>query len=218
MSAFPGSPRLIKGGLVLLDPDNGGVRRVIALQYNPDTLTRSLQLQGAGDGADRLEALRLKGPPVETLRIEAELDAADQLEFPRNNATAVEVGLAAQVAALEQTLYPDSTRLIENDALAGLGSIEILPAAAPLTLFVWGQNRVVPVRITECTVAEEAFDTLLNPIRVKISLGMRVLSVNDLPFGSRGGSLFMVHQQKIEALARRAGSATLADLGLGGLP
>jgi hypothetical protein len=218
MSAFPGSPRVFKGGIVLVDPDSGSVLRVIALQYNPDTLTRSLQIQGAGDGADRLEALRLKGPPVETLRIEAELNAADQLEFPDENATVVEVGLAAQLAALEQSLYPASTQMVENDALAGLGSIEILPATSPLTLFVWGSQRVVPVRITECTITEEAFDTALHPIRAKVSLGMRVLSVNDLAFGSRGGSLFMVHQQQLEALAGRAGSATLAQLGLSGLP
>ncbi|MBP6900217.1 MAG: hypothetical protein KBC73_09025 [Burkholderiaceae bacterium] len=218
MTGFTRSPRLVKGGLVMLDASSGALLRVIALQYNPDALTRSLQLQGAGEGGDRLEALRLKGPPVETLRIEAELDAADQLEFPQQNATTVEVGVAAQLAAIEQALYPSLDQLLANDALAARGSIEILPAAAPLLLFVWGSARVVPVRLTEFSITEEAFDPLLNPIRAKVSLGLRVLSINDLPFASRGGSLYLAHQRQVEALAQRAGSAALAALGLQGLP
>jgi hypothetical protein len=69
-SAFPGSPRLLRGGVVLIDPTTGTVRRIIALQYNPDTMTRSLQIKGvSGDGGDHLEALRLKGPPVETIKV-----------------------------------------------------------------------------------------------------------------------------------------------------
>lgn len=217
MTGLTRSPRTLKGGIVLMDADSGQALRVIALQYNPDTLTRSLQLQGGSEGGDRLEALRLKGPPVETLRLEAELDATDQLEFPDSHPLAVEVGLAAQLAALEQMLYPGADQLAANDALAGRGSIEILPAAAPLTLFVWGSARVMPVRITECTITEEAFDSALNPMRAKLSLGLRVLSVNDLPFASRGGSLYLAHQRRLEALAGRAGSAALGALGLQGL-
>src|SRR5206468_8409862 len=83
VTGFPGSPKLVRGGLVLLDPDTGALLRTIALQYNPDLLTRTLQVQGAGaQQGDRLEALRLKGPPAETIKLEAELDAADQLEHP----------------------------------------------------------------------------------------------------------------------------------------
>lgn len=218
MTGFTRSPPLVKGGLVLLDPVTGALLRAIALQYNPDSLTRSLQLQGAGDGADRLEALRLKGPPVETLRLEAELDATDQLEFPDDHHTAVEVGLAAQLAALEQTLYPELSQLVANDALAARGAIEILPATAPLMLLVWGSARVVPVRLTEFSIVEEAFDPALNPIRAKLSLGLRVLSINDLPFGSRAGSLYLAHQRRVETLAQRAGSAALSVLGLQGVP
>jgi hypothetical protein len=218
MTGLTRSPRLVKGGLVMIDATSGALQRVIALQYNPDALTRSLQLQGAGDGADRLEALRLKGPPVETLRIEAEMDASDQLEFPDDNRTVAEVGLAAQLAALEQTLYPSLDQLVANDALAARGGLEILPATAPLMLFIWGSARVVPVRLTEFSITEEAFNPALSPIRAKVSLGLRVLSINDLSFGSRGGSLYLAHQRQVEALAQRAGSAALSALGLQALP
>src|SRR5919107_2819213 len=101
MSSFPGSPRLIKAGIALLDPESGAVQRLIALQYNPDTLTRTLAPKSPGETADRSEALRLKGPPVETIKLEAEVDAADQLEFPAQNPTAVQFGIHPQLAALE---------------------------------------------------------------------------------------------------------------------
>jgi len=69
------SPRLLKGGIVQMDSASGRVLRVIALQYNPDTLTRSLQLQTAGESGDRSQALRLKGAAVETIKVEVEIDA-----------------------------------------------------------------------------------------------------------------------------------------------
>jgi len=86
---------------------------------------------------------------------------------------------------------------------------------APLTLFVWSKQRVVPVRVTDLSVTEEAFDTALNPVRAKVSIGMRVLSVDDLGFEHRGGTLFMGYLRNKEALAAKAGSVALSALGVG---
>ena len=219
MTTFPGAPRLLKGGLVLLDPTTSAVQRVVVLQYNPDTLTRTLQVQAASaEGGDRSDALRLKAPPVETLRLEAELDATDALESPDAHPAAVETGLHPALAALEAAAYPPSDRLLENDRLARQGTLEIAPVEAPLMLFVWSKHRIVPVRLTELTITEEAFDPNLNPIRAKVALGLRVLSVADLGFGHRGGALSLAYQQAKERLATRARAGTLADLGLERLP
>ena len=167
MTTFPGSPRLLKGGIVLLNPTTGAVQRIIALQYNPDTLTRTLQVQSAGaEGGDRSEALRLKGPPVETLRVEAEIDATDQLEFPdqKPNRTVIELGIFPQLPTLETMVYPTSGQLQSNQGLAQAGTLEIAPMEAPLALFVWSKQRIMPVRVTEFSITEEAFDPALNPI------------------------------------------------------
>ena len=218
MSTFPGSPRLLKGGIVLVDPDNGTVLRVIPLQYNPETLSRSLQIRGTTESGDRLEALRLTGPPVETIKLEVEIDATDQLEFPDQNPATAELGLHAQLAALETIVYPDSARLQANNTLAKVGTLEIAPAEQPLTLFIWSKSRVLPVRITDLSITEEAFDPSLKPIRAKISLGMRVLSVNDLPFDHKGNSLFLAYQQQKENLAKKSQGGNLNALGLSGIP
>ncbi|CAD5108370.1 hypothetical protein [Zestomonas carbonaria] len=217
MTGYSQSPKVLKGGLILIDPESGAVQRVIALQYNPDMLTRSLQPQGVGGTATQSEPLRLKGPPVETIKLDAEIDATDQLAFPEQNSSAVEVGIHPQLAALETIVYPDSGALIRNNTLAMAGTLEIVPVQAPLSLFVWSRERVLPVRITDFSIVEEAFDVNLNPIRARINLGMRVLNINDLGFGDKGGHLYMVYHQNRERLAAKASSAALASLGLSSL-
>jgi hypothetical protein len=218
MSAFPNSPMLLKGGIVLVDPTTIAIQRVITLQYNPDTLTRTLQAQSLEPGAkDRSEAMRLKGPAIETFKLEAEIDATDQLELPQNNPGATQFGIFPQLAALETIVYPSSAQLLAANSLAQSGTLEIAPMEAPLTLFVWSKSRVVPVRITEFSVTEEAFDTSLNPIRAKVSLGMRVLSVDDLGFDEKAGNLYMVYQQQKEQLASLSPGGTLSALGIGGI-
>jgi hypothetical protein len=215
MTGFPGSPKLFKGGIVLIDPETSAVQRIITMQYNPDTLTRTLQVQGVGESGDRSEALRLKGPPVETLKLDAEIDATDQLEFPKDNKDAVEVGILPHLAALEMIIYPESSELMSNNVLAQFGTLEIVPMETLLTLFMWSKNRLLPVRLTDFSVTEEAFDTNLNPIRAKVSLGMRVLSVDDLGFNHKGGSLYMSYHQNKEKLSKMFKGGTLSSLGIG---
>jgi hypothetical protein len=216
----PLSPRLVKGGIVTLDPDTSVVRTVIALQYNPDSLSRTLQIQttpGSPDGV-RVDALRLRGPAVETIKLDAEMDATDQLEFPTQFPLTVQYGLHPQLAQLEMLINPSVETLLADDSMANAGTLEIIPLEQPLTLFVWSRSRVVPVRLTEFSVTEEAFDVALNPIRAKVSLGMRVLNVDDLGFEHPGGRLFMSYLTNKESLASQAVSPALTVLGLGGLP
>jgi hypothetical protein len=217
MTTFPNSPRLLKGGLVLINPETAMVQRIVALQYNPDSLSRSFQIKGVGaESGDRSEALRLKGPPVETIKVEAELDATDQLEFAEARATSV--GIHPQLAALETIVYPTSGQLLANNRLAQAGKLEITPMETPLTLFVWSKTRVVPVRLTEFSVTEEAFDPDLNPIRAKVSLGMRVLTVDDVGFTHKAGTLFMSYLQVKEQLAAQNQGGSLNVLGIGAIP
>lgn len=217
MTTYPNSPKLIKGGIVLLDPETAKVQDVISLQYNPETMSRSFQIQGAdgGEGGDRSQALRLKGPPVESYKLDAELDATDLLELADSEATSV--GLHRELAILESLIYPSSADILSNEQLASSGTLEILPMESPLTLFVWSKERVLPVRVTELSITEEAYDPLLNPIRAKVSLGLRVLSIDDLGFSHIGSQLFMTYLQNKEQLKNRYAKFSLQSLGIGGV-
>lgn len=200
MTAFPRSPRLIKGAIVGLDPVNP-LASVIVFQYNPDTMTRRLEARsmGGGDTNDRSEAFRLTGPPKETITLNIEVDATDQLEVA--NPLAVASGVSPTLAALEVLLYPKSEFVIQNEMRARNGDIEIVPPEAPITLFVWGPTRVLPVRVTGFSITEEAYDVYLNPILAKVDLTLAVLSYFDLKVDNPGHDLFMAHQIAKEALA-----------------
>jgi hypothetical protein len=214
VASLPTAPRVTRGGFVLLDAATGRPVRTIPFQYNPDTLTRTLQPQGIGpEPGDRLEALRVKGPPHETYRFDAELDAADQLDHPDQHPVEAASGLFPLLSAMELGIYPTVQQLLNEDQLASMGMIEVEPIMAPLTVLVLGRSRVLPVRITDFSVTEEAFDTSLNPIRAKVTISARVLTVNDLGFQDKGGLLYLQHHRakaQFADLVRR----TTSDLGL----
>jgi hypothetical protein len=218
MTGFPGSPKITRAGLVLIDPDSGAVDRIITLQYAADSLKRQLQVQAVEDEQNRSQPLRLTGPAIETITLEAELDATDQLEFPKQNTDTVEAGIFPALAAIETLVHPTIAQLERQNAQADSGGFTITPAETPLALFVWSHNRVVPVRVTDLSITEEFFDPTLNPIRAKISLTLRVLSVDDLGFKHRGSGLFMAYLQGKEQLAAKSVGGSLSDFGIGGLP
>jgi hypothetical protein len=255
MTTAPFSPKLLKAGLVLIDPESAKVRRIISLQYNSDTLTRKFQTQetGGDGGGNRVEPSRFKGPAIETYSLDAEIDATDQLEFPSQNPNTGEFGIQPQLALLESLVHPTAAQLRSVDNQASSGTLEIAPMLAPLVvqsgnpdtvsklgrrgqvargvtgqrsrdfhsaalvLFVWGKSRIVPVKVTDFSITEEAFDPALNPVRAKVSLGLRVLSVDDLGLSSKGGSLFMTYLQGKETLARKVPPVTFSTLGIGGI-
>ncbi len=217
MTTFPGSPRLRKGAIVGVDIFNP-LASVILFQYNPETLTRSLTARTPErhwyEQVDRSEAMRLTGPPEETIQLEIEIDATDQLEQAEDTATTM--GVHPALASLEMLLYPKSLAIIANNALLRAGIKEVAAPEAPLTLFVWGPKRVLPVRLTGFSITEQAFDPGLNPIRASVSLSLTVLNYQDFPLGvsSPGGALFMVHQVAKERMATLSG---FGDVGLGNL-
>ncbi len=215
MTAFSRTPRLMKGAIVGLDPLNP-LASVTVFQYNPDTMTRTLAAQTTGgEGSDRAEPMRIKGAAVETIGIEVEVDATDQLE--RGDGVATSMGVYPQLSALEMLLYPKTALVVANTVLLALGTIEILPPMAPFTLFIWGPKRILPVRITGLTITEEAHDPQLNPIRAKVSLQMRVLTYSDLPITHPGYAMFLAHQAVKEAMAVVGSVGSLSAVA-GGVP
>jgi hypothetical protein len=208
--AFPGSPNTTKGALIGLDIANP-IASVIVFQYNPLKMTRTLDAQTAGGGGSIYETQRLKGAPVETIQLEIELDAVDKLE--EGDDTASSLGIYPQLSALEMLVYPKSALVIANTVLLGLGTIEVVPPIGPLTLFIWGPQRVLPVQITNFTINEEAFDVNLNPIQAKVDLSLRVLSYNDLSLTHPGYYIFLTHQVVKEVFATIGSIGDISNLG-----
>jgi hypothetical protein len=206
MSTFPGSPRLTKGAIVGIDEFNP-LASVIIFQYNPKTLTRRLEAAAPQSGGAQSEVLRLSGAPKETIDLEVEIDAADQLEV--GDALAASMGIYPQLSALEMLLYPKSAQVIINTAMLAAGMTEVIPPTAPFTLFIWGIKRVVPVRLNGFSITEEEYDPSLNPIRAKASLSLQVLSYNDFSITHPGFAVYLSHQVVKEAMATVGSAANV---------
>jgi len=213
-SSFPGTPSITKGAIVSFDLFNP-VPQVVQFQYNPDSLTRSLQGQHREGGGSVSETFRLEGPPVETISLDIEFDATDRLEHPDENEDVKLLGVFPQLSALEMMLYPKSSLVIANTILAATGTMEIVPPEGPFTLFIWGAKRVVPVKLTQFNITEEAHDTNLNPIRAKVQLGMRVLTYKDLSMTHPGYSVFLAHQVVKETMSMVGTINSLGAIGEG---
>jgi hypothetical protein len=204
MSSSPLSPRLLKGAIVAIDPATSK-QTTIPFQYNPETLTRTLTPRQAAEpeqSGKRAIALRYSGAPTESFGLEIHLDASDALES--GDATAKNLGIYPQLCALEVLAYPSSQQVVENEKLLKQGKMEVASGYdAPLTLLVWGPQRVLPVQLTSMTITETIFDTQLNPVQATVKLEMHALTYSDLDPSHKGYSLFLAYQKSKERQARQ---------------
>lgn len=198
MTDFERSPPVQKGAIVGIDLFNP-VSSVAIFQYNPDQLTRSIAPNYSGAGGGKAEPLRLSAPPTETISATLKLDLIDQMEQGKSGPLGG--GIAGYLAALEMLVYPKSIAVAINQGLMLAGTMEVVPPAAPLTLFIYGWKKVVPVKIDSLNITESAHDTALNPIRADVSVTMRVLTYNDLSMTNPGYWAFLTHQVVKETMA-----------------
>lgn len=214
------TPRTLRGAIVAVSPAQP-LSRVVVFQYNPDEVSRTIQPRqasggggGGGQAAGGADANRLAGAPTETVSLTAEIDATDQLAA--NDPVAGRVGLLPQLSVLEMLLHPDSARVLARAALMAAGSIEIFPVEKPLAVLVWGPSRIVPVKLTNLQITEQAYSPALAPLRATAQIAATVLTYDDLPIGDIGYGLSVAHliaKEVLAAAGAAAGAATaIADL------
>jgi hypothetical protein len=225
----PLRPQVLKGALVVYASQTPGSppSRVIVFQFNPDQVKRTLAhratqppQQTGNTGAAREDAMRVAGPPVETISMTVELNASEQLEAPADapNAVVAEEGLHPVLATLYLLMYPPALTSQTAESEAKAGAVQVSPADLAMVLLVWGKSRVVPVKVTGYSATEDAFDTRLNPIAAKVELTLQVLTSVECPESSLGRDAFVAYQQAKESLAALAQTATGAPWGGGLLP
>jgi len=208
-SDFPRRPQLLKGALAVYEDQTPGTQPTLILfQYNPSQIRRTLTrrtvpAEPGSSGGAREDVLRVPGPPVETVTLGVVLDAADQLEHPDSHQAVRDHGLHPVLATLEMMLYPPTLRLQEIEGQLDQGEVQLSPQDLPLVLLVWGESRVVPVMLTNFSVTEEAFDQRLNPIRLRLELGLRVLTYVEFTESSLGRDAFVSYQRQKESLAQQ---------------
>lgn len=197
---YPGTSRFFKGALISIDPTSQ-LKTTVPFQYNPNTLRRTLKPNEVGASeSDRSEAVRFTGGAVEMITVEVHLDAIDALNRS-DNSVATYYGIHPLLASLELFLYPSTSQVQAYETTVSQGIIDLVPPLAPQQVFVWGPNRVLPVRLASMSVTEELFDSSLNPISATVGLEMRVLTYSDVTSDNPAYNMWMTHQQNMETMA-----------------
>jgi hypothetical protein len=196
----------LKGALVEFQPTflPVPVPNVIVFQYNPETMTHTwTQPEPAGTaGTETSNPFAALGMPGETFSFTIAMDATDEIAdgSPPTAALAQASGIYSRIAALEMLLYPAGTTnalvgavsAAVSSALSGgsSGPVRTVPqSTVPVTLFIWGPGRIVPVRVTGLTITEQLYDTALNPTHAEAQLSLRVLTPAELDAASADDSV-----------------------------
>ncbi len=197
------SPKLLKGAIVqFVKMPIVPIPNIIIFQYNPDTLQRTLTpyappersaltATGTPPSTTPVDPTAQPYDPAESFNLSLVLDASDALEVPERHPIAFVTGVADRIAALEMLLYPAGDSLLGglvgsiNVSIGGGGiSASLQKSAAqpevPVTLFIWGPGRIVPVRLSTFNVEEQQWNQLLYPTRAKVTLGLKVITKDAL--------------------------------------
>lgn len=177
----------LRGALVEYGSDFlGPLPNIVIFQFNPETMTRTIQIPPRPTGAGARETSQAGEPPLEKISFKADFNAADMLG--NDNILARGFGIGPQLAALEQMVHPATAisgllgAAIDavGDAL-GLGGDDEAPTqpipreAYPRILFIWGLTRVLPVIVESMSITEQQYDFLLNPTQAQVSIGLAVV-------------------------------------------
>lgn len=169
---------------------------VIVFQYNPETMTHTWTQPEPvwGAGTEGSNPLAVQGMPGEAFSFTIAMDANDEIAdgSPPTAALAQVSGIYSRLAALEMLLYPTGpgksglagavSAAIES-ALSGASSgpaRQVPESVMPVTLFIWGAGRIVPVRVTGLTITEKLYDSALNPTHAEAQVSLRVLTPAEL--------------------------------------
>jgi hypothetical protein len=212
---------LLRGALVQYSGGPiGPIPNIVIFQFNPESLSRSLQIPARPTGAGQREQSQAGEPVVERISFKAHFSAADMLE--EGKVLAQLFGIGPQLSALEKMVQPSSkiAGLIGaaldaiGDALGG-GADEDAPAQPipretyPRVLFIWGLTRVLPVTIDSMSINELDYDSLLNPLRAEVDLKLSVVTVDDCSDDMLGkGALeYTTIAKEAQAIANLANTA-----------
>jgi len=178
---------LMRGALIEYGSDfMGPIPNVVIFQFNPETLTRTVQIPSRPTSGTARETTQAGEPATEKITLKASFSAAD--EFGENKVLARLFGVGTRLAALEKMVYPSNDLLgaigsAIGDAL-GLGGGDGDPRQPmprekyPRILFIWGIYRVLPVVLESMSITEQQYDFLLNPVQAEVSITMAV-NAND---------------------------------------
>src|SRR5215204_2885632 len=215
---------LMRGALIEYGSDfMGPIPNVVIFQFNPETLTRTVQIPSRPTSGAARETTQAGEPAVEKITLKASFSAAD--EFGDNKALARMFGVGTRLAALEKMVYPS------NDLLGAIGAAigaaagalgiggaagateprQVIPRESyPRILFIWGVYRVLPVVLESMSITEQQYDFLLNPVQAEVSITLAVNASDKCSDDTvaKGAMLYSNMAKDAQAMANLANTAS----------
>jgi len=207
---------LIEYGAGLVGP----IPNVVIFQFNPESLSRTLQIPQRPTGATQRETTQAGEKTFEKISFKAHFSAANMLAD-------IDKGIVRKIFTCPAQPDPQPALMIGSipiewftaidaigDALSGGGGDE--PQAQPIprekfprTLFIWGITRVLPVTIDSMTISELEYDALLNPLRAEVDLSLTVIAVDDCSDDvlAKGALEYTTMAKEAQAIANLANTA-----------
>jgi hypothetical protein len=179
---------LLKGALVEYGVGLGAsIPNIVIFQFNPDTITRTLEIPAKPTGSGLRETNQAGDIPIERISLTAQFTIHEM--NARLRPLSVAVGIGPQLAALEKLARPSTwgkslrdqavDKLKEKVTKAGTEATQMIPRESyPRLLFVWGAARVLPVTIDSMSIVEKQHDALLNPTQADVTISLSVLSID----------------------------------------
>jgi len=206
---------LIEYGTSLIGP----IPNVVIFQFNPESLSRTLQIPARPTGATQRETTQAGERTFERITFKAHFSAANMLD--EGKVLAELFGIGPQLAALEKMVLPSSkiAGLIGaaldaiGDALGGGGDdapAQPIPREKyPRILFIWGLTRVLPVTIDSMSISELEYDAILNPLRAEVDITLSVIAVDDCSDDvlAKGALEYSTIAKEAQAMANLANTA-----------
>lgn len=188
-------PFLMRGAMIEYGSDFlGPLPNVVIFQFNPESLSRTIQIPPRPTGSAARETTQAGEPSIEKITLKAQFSAADAMG--KNNVLARTMGVGPRLAALEKMVNPASRlNALMGAAIDAIGSAlglggggggggggdprQIIPRQKyPRILFLWGPFRVLPVVIESMTITELQYDFMLNPVQADVSIGLAVIAID----------------------------------------
>jgi hypothetical protein len=185
-------PFLMRGAMIEYGSDFlGPLPNVVIFQFNPESLSRTIQIPPRPTGGAARETTQAGEPTIEKITLKAQFSAADGMGA--NNFLARTMGVGPRLAALEKMVNPASKlnarigaavdaigRALGVGGGGGGNPRQIVPRQKyPRILFLWGPFRVLPVVIESMTITELQYDFMLNPIQADVSIGLAVNAIDN---------------------------------------
>jgi hypothetical protein len=207
---------LIEYGTGLIGP----IPNLVIFQFNPESLTRSLNIPQRPSGANSRENTQAGEKTYETISFKAHFSAADELGADK--VLARTFGVGPRLCALEQMVHP--TAILGGllgaaldaigDAIGGGGASD--PPSQPIPrekfpkiLFIWGLTRVLPVTIHSMRITELQYDFLLNPVQAEVDIELTVNATDGCSEDAlaQGALTYTTIAKEAQAIANLANTA-----------